>query len=534
VGLHIAATRNFYIELDVSQPVGIHSIQNFFSTPSTRRFRDYLRSSNQMMSRTHIPFRNTYAQLPDTFYARTRPAQVPAPRLIRFNEGLANELGITPGDDLAQIFSGNQIAEGSDPMAMAYAGHQFATFVPSLGDGRANLLGEVNGKDIHLKGSGRTPFSRRGDGKAALGPVLREYILSEAMHALGVPTTRALAATLTGELVMREEPQPGGVFTRVASSHLRVGTFQYFAARQDNEAVRILANYAINRHYPEANEQQHKYKALLQGIVLNQAKLVAKWMDLGFIHGVMNTDNTAVSGETIDYGPCAFMEQYHPATVFSSIDRNGRYAYQNQPAIIIWNLSRLAECLLPLLQEELGGEQAALDAAYEVLNTFQPAFEQAHLNGLRKKLGLTTEQPDDLDLAADLLQRMAEHQADFTLTFRRLADVLEKGEDYPAASLFRDPSSFTEWSKRWQSRLAQEDATTETRTNMMRAASPLYIPRNHLVQEVIDAAVQREDFAPFERLLEVTANPFEEREGLDNFSTPARPEQRVLQTFCGT
>lgn len=492
-----------------------------------------------MMSRTHIPFRNTYAQLPDTFYARTRPAQVPAPRLIRFNEALAKELNITPGDDLAQIFSGNQIAEGSDPMAMAYAGHQFATFVPSLGDGRANLLGEVldtNGKDkdIHLKGSGRTPFSRRGDGKAALGPVLREYILSESMYALGVPTTRALAATLTGELVMREEPQPGGVFTRVASSHIRVGTFQYFAARQDNEAVRTLANYAINRHYPEANEQQHKYKALLRGIVQRQATLIAKWMDLGFIHGVMNTDNTAISGETIDYGPCAFLEQYHPATVFSSIDRNGRYAYQNQPAIIIWNLSRLAECLLPLLQEELGGEQPALDAAYEVLNTFQPAFEKAHLNGLRKKLGLTTEHADDLDLAADLLQRMAEHQADFTLTFRRLADVLEKNEDYPAASLFRDPSAFTEWCKRWQTRLNLEKASTEERIKMMRASSPIYIPRNHLVQEVIDAAVQHDDFTPFERLLQVTANPFEEREGLDHFSAPARPEQRVLQTFCGT
>ncbi|MEG9432417.1 protein adenylyltransferase SelO [Terriglobus sp. ADX1] len=486
------------------------------------------------MSSSQIPFQNTYARLPENFYGRTNPAQVPSPRLIRFNEGLAKELNITPGDDLAEIFSGNRIADGSEPLAMAYAGHQFATFVPTLGDGRANLLGEVSGKDIHLKGSGRTPFSRRGDGKAALGPVLREYILSEAMYALGVPTTRALAAVTTGEKVIREEMLPGAVFTRVASSHIRVGTFQYFAAHQDNESVRILADYVIDRHHPEAKETPKKYKAMLQGIVDRQARLIAKWMDLGFIHGVMNTDNTAISGETIDYGPCAFMEQYHPATVFSSIDRNGRYAYQNQPAIMIWNLSRLAECLLPLMQEEEGSEQGALDAAYEVLNSFQTTFERAHINGLRSKLGLATEHAEDLDLAADLLQRMAANQADFTLTFRRLADVLEKHEDYPTASLFRDPSAFTEWSQRWQSRIAQEDGTVEARIASMRAVSPIYIPRNHLVQEVIDAAVLREDFTPFERLLEVTSKPFEERLGLDHYSAPAKPEERVLQTFCGT
>jgi len=488
---------------------------------------------------TTIPFQNTYARLPGSFYGRVDPARVSSPRLIRLNDALAEELGIVAGEDAAEVFAGNRVAEGSEPLAMAYAGHQFATFVPTLGDGRANLLGEVvacDGRryDIHLKGSGRTPFSRRGDGKAALGPVLREYIVSEAMYALGVPTTRALAAVLTGEQVARESMQPGAVFTRVASSHVRVGTFQYFAAREDHASVRVLADYVMARHFPNAKESSKRYKALLQGIVNRQAGLIAKWMDLGFIHGVMNTDNMAVSGETIDYGPCAFMEQYHPATVFSSIDRNGRYAYQNQPAIAIWNLSRLAECLLPLLQEEEGSEQAALDAAYEVLNGFQPAFQQEHLNGLRRKLGLATERADDLDLAADLLQRMAENHADFTLTFRRLADVLEQKRNEPVSALFDNAPRFDEWAVRWQARLAEEPMDLQKRIAEMRGASPVYIPRNHLVQEVIDAAVHERDFAPFEKLLAVTSQPFEEREGLEHYSTPAKPEERVLQTFCGT
>lgn len=492
-----------------------------------------------MAAVTLIPFDNTYAQLPEAFYARVNPAHVPLPKLVRWNDALARELGIVAGEDVAEVFAGNVIAEGSQPLAMAYAAHQFATFVPALGDGRANLLGEVVAEDgvrydIHLKGSGRTPFSRRGDGKAALGPVLREYILSEAMHALGVPTTRALAAVLTGEHVAREQMMPGAVFTRVASSHIRVGTFQYFAARQDNDSLRILADYVIERHFHEAKEASHKYETMLQSIVDRQALLIAKWMDVGFIHGVMNTDNTAISGQTIDYGPCAFMEQYHPATVFSSIDRNGRYAYQNQPAIMIWNLSRLAECLLPLLEAEHGGEKAALDVAYKVLNSLQPAFERAHLDGFRKKLGLTTEAANDLDLAADLLQRMAEQQADFTLTFRRLADVLEKKDDFPAAQLFRDPSAFTEWSQRWKARLALEDVEDGERVTRMRASAPIYIPRNHLVQEVIDAAVLRNDFGPFEQLLRVTAAPYREESGLEHFSQPARAEERVLETFCGT
>ena len=488
---------------------------------------------------TTISFDNSYARLPDTFRAHTSPARAPAPRLIRFNEPLAKELGIIPGDDLAEIFSGNTVAEGSEPLAMAYAGHQFGGFNPTLGDGRANLLGEViarDGKryDIQLKGSGPTPFSRRGDGRAALGPVLREYILSEAMHALGVPTTRALAAVLTGDTVFRETPQPGAVFTRVASSHIRIGTFQYFAARQDHASVRILADYTIERHYPEARHAWHPYTALLQSIIDRQATLVAKWMDLGFIHGVMNTDNTAISGETIDYGPCAFMEGYHPVTVFSSIDRNGRYAFGNQPAILTWNLSRLAETFLPMLEEEHGGQQPALDAAYEALNSFMPTFEAAHLAGLRSKLGLSTEDPHDLDLASDLLQRMAENEADFTLTFRSLCDAAETGSNAALHNLFRDPAAFDTWANRWRVRLAVENISPQQRAAAMRLANPVYIPRNHLVQAVIDAAVSRNDFTPFERLLEVTSQPFEEREGLHHFVTPALPEQRVLATFCGT
>jgi uncharacterized protein YdiU (UPF0061 family) len=492
-----------------------------------------------------IPFANTYARLPEHFHARVTPRQVSAPRLIKLNTALAKFLGIEieNADEAAAIFSGNVIAEGSEPLAMAYAGHQYANFVPTLGDGRANLLGEVvaqDGKryDIQLKGSGPTPFSRRGDGRAALGPVLREYILSESMYALGVPTTRALAAVLSGDRVVRETIQPGAVFTRVASSHMRVGTFQYFAARVsaggDSNDIRTLAEYAMQRHYPEAATAAKPYRALLDGVVARQGALVAQWLLLGFVHGVMNTDNTSISGETIDYGPCAFLEEFHPATVFSSIDRNGRYAYGNQPSIMLWNLSRLAESLLPLLKEEEGSQEAAIGAAHESLSGFATAFHTMHLAGLRRKLGLLTDQDGDAELANDLLERMANNHADFTLTFRRLADVLEQGDHFPVARLFRDPSAFTEWAQRWQARIAVEGGDGTARIESMRRVSPAYVPRNHLVQEVIDAAVLRDDFEPFERLLEVTANPFEERAGLEHYATPARPEERVLETFCGT
>jgi len=490
----------------------------------------------------HIPFANRYARLPEHFHARVNPRSVSAPTLIALNEPLARFLNIDPAQLRTtagvEILAGNRIADGSEPTAIAYAGHQFGSFNPTLGDGRANLLGEViaqDGKhyDIQLKGSGPTPFSRRGDGRAALGPVLREYILSESMHTLGVPTTRALAAVLTGDKVIRESIQPGGIVTRIASSHLRIGTFQYFAARGDNEAVRTLAHFAIDRHYPEVKGAAKPISAFLAAVVVRQARLVAKWMDLGFIHGVMNTDNTSISGETIDYGPCAFMEQYHPNTVFSSIDHQGRYAYQNQPAIITWNLSRLAEALLPLLAEEEGSKEAALEAAYAALNPFQEAFETAHVNGLRRKLGLTREDPNDLGLAADLLQRMAENNADFTLTFRRLANALEQNNNSIVSSLFTNEQAFEEWATQWRARLATEDQSTTQQAAAIRATNPIYIPRNHLVQQVIDAGLNN-DFAPFHKLNEVLTNPYEERPGLEQYATPARPEQRVTETFCGT
>ena len=489
-------------------------------------------------------FQNSYARLPERFYARVNPTPVAAPRLLKINTSLARQLGLDP-DALASsagvdVLAGNRIAAGSEPLAMAYAGHQFGNFVPQLGDGRAILLGEVvatDGKryDIQLKGSGPTPFSRRGDGRAALGPVLREYLVSEAMFALGVPTTRALAAVTTGESVYRETVVPGAVFTRVASSHLRIGTFEYFSARQDVDGLRALANYAIQRHYPEAANSPTPALALLEAVVSRQASLVAQWMMLGFIHGVMNTDNTSISGETIDYGPCAFMEAYDPATVFSAIDQMGRYAYGNQPRILLWNLTRLAESLVTLLQQEFGSQEAAVAEAINVLEGFAPKFEAEQVAGLRRKLGLSTEHAGDLQLAQDLLERMHTNAADFTLTFRRLCDsAVDADADQDAGKLFKDPVAFDTWVKGWRERLQKEDVSAEKRAAAMRLANPAYIPRNHMVEAVIQAATQREDFGPFQQMLTVIAQPFEERQGLESYAVPARPEERVSQTFCGT
>src|SRR3984885_138340 len=382
----------------------------------------------------HFGFENTYARLPERFFVRLNPTPVAGPRLVKVNEELARRLGIDPGAltgrEGVEILAGNRVATGSEPLAEAYAGHQFGHFVPQLGDGRANLLGEVVGQngvryDIQLKGSGRTPFSRGGDGRAALGPVLREYILGEAMAALGVPTARALAAVTTGERVLREIALPGAVLTRVAASHIRVGTFEYFAARRDTEGLRILADFAIARHFPDAAKESRPYRTFLDGVIARQALRVAQWMLLGFIHGVMNTDNTSISGETIDFGPCAFMEAYDPATVFSAIDQHGRYAYGNQPRIALWNLTRLAEALLPLLEQEEGSEQAALGSAHEALAAFASKYEATQLAGLCRKLGLLTEQEGDAALAEDLLERMLANRADFTLTFRRLCEAVE-------------------------------------------------------------------------------------------------------------
>ena len=489
-------------------------------------------------------FQNSYVQLPERFYCRLDPTPVAAPRLVKVNVDLAGALGLDP-DALAsergvEILSGNCVAEGSQPLAIAYAGHQFGHFVPQLGDGRANLLGEVTARDgvrydIQLKGSGPTPFSRGGDGRAALGPVLREYIVSEAMSALGVPTTRALAAVTTGERVLRERVLPGAVLTRVAASHLRVGTFEYFAAQRDTEGVRILADYAIARHYPDAAHAKNPYRALLDAVIARQAKLVAHWMRLGFIHGVMNTDNTSISGETIDYGPCAFMEAYDPATVFSSIDHQGRYAYGNQPRIALWNLTRLAETLLPVLVQEEGSEEAALASANEALAAFPGVFEISRLVGLRRKLGLFTERDGDAALAQDLLERMTANRADFTLTFRRLCDAAAgPGYDSGVRVLFTDPGTYDSWATGWRERLEEELVSGEERAIAMRKVNPAFIPRNHLIETALNAAVERQDFQPFEELLDVVSRPYEGRPGSERYGMPASPEESVTRTFCGT
>ncbi|HYF07893.1 MAG TPA: YdiU family protein, partial [Acetobacteraceae bacterium] len=441
------------------------------------------------------------------------------------------------GAEGVAAFAGNAVPEGAEPLAMAYAGHQFGGFVPQLGDGRAILLGEVVAPggarfDIQLKGSGETPFSRRGDGRAAIGPVLREYIISEAMHALGIPTTRSLAAVATGDWVYRETALPGAVLTRVAASHIRVGTFQYFAARQDDEAVRLLADHAIARHDPDAARAQNPYRAFYEGVVARQAELIARWLLVGFIHGVMNTDNCAISGETIDYGPCAFMEAYEPGTVFSSIDSMGRYAYGNQPRIAQWNLARLAECLLPLFDAE---QDAAVEYAQEALIGFAPRFEAAWMGGLRRKIGLATAQESDAALIQSLLEAMAANGADFTLTFRRLCDAAEDpARDARVASLFSDPAAFAPWAERWRARLAQQPGTLAERAAAMRVVNPAYIPRNHRVEAAIAAAQERDDLGPFEGLLEAIEKPFEERAGLEPYMMPARDEERVTRTFCGT
>jgi uncharacterized protein YdiU (UPF0061 family) len=484
-------------------------------------------------------FRNTYARLPDRFYERLAPTPVASPRVIKLNEKLAHELGLDP-IELAKpkgvaVLAGNRVPDKSEPIAMAYAGHQFGNFVPQLGDGRAILLGEVidqHGvrRDIQLKGSGPTPFSRRGDGRAALGPVLREYIVSEAMAALGIPTTRSLAAVLSGENVRRETLLPGAVLTRVASSHIRVGTFQYFAARGDVQAVREIADHVIARHYPQALDSSNRYHALLDLVIARQVHLVANWLLVGFIHGVMNTDNMSIAGETIDYGPCAFMDAYHPGRVYSSIDEFGRYAYGNQPRIAQWNLARFAETLLPLLADD---PDLAIKHAQTVIDAFPQAFEQVYTAGLRRKLGLMTPQAGDLALAQDLLNRMAENEADFTLTFRELCNAAASLEaDAAVRSLFKDPSAFDAWAVKWRTRLAIEGDAQE-RSTAMRAVNPRFIPRNHLVEEAIKAAVEG-DHAPFETLVTVLSAPFEDRPEFARYATPPRPEEVVHQTFCGT
>ncbi len=470
-----------------------------------------------------IPFDNSYARLPGTMHARVEPTPVEAPRLIKVNAPLAEELGIDPTRLTAEMAVGNLLPDGASPIAQAYAGHQFGNFVPQLGDGRAILLGEVvdrTGKrrDIQLKGAGPTPFSRRGDGRAALGPVLREYLVSEAMHGLGIPTTRALMAATTGEKVYREAILPGAVLTRVAASHIRVGTFQFFAVRRDNESLSLLIDHVIARHYPHLAEAENKALALLDAVMEAQAKLVARWVQVGFIHGVMNTDNCSVSGETIDYGPCAFMDSYDPETVFSSIDQYGRYAYGNQAPIAQWNVARLAETLLPFLHED---REEAIKIATERVERFPAIYAGYWMDGFRKKIGLVSEEEDDLFLIQDLLNALQLARADFTLSFRRIA----RHEEWP---------ELAQWMPKWRDRLTRDPQTAEERRRLMLSVNPAYIPRNHLVEEMIAAAVERQDYAPFEAMLRVLMTPYEEQAGAERYAEPPAETERVYRTFCGT
>ncbi len=485
-----------------------------------------------------MQFQNSYASELEGCYVPWQGAEVPAPTILRLNEALAEELSLDVAmlyAEGAPILCGAHKPAGSQPLAMAYAGHQFGNFSPQLGDGRALLLGELRDRkgqlrDLHLKGSGATPFSRGGDGKAALGPVLREYLVGEAMHALGVPTTRALAAVATGEQVARDTLLPGAVLARVASSHIRVGTFQFLAARQGADGLRRLADYSIARHFADLADSSDRYFEFLQRVIARQAALVAHWMRLGFVHGVMNTDNTTISGETIDYGPCAFLDAYDERTVFSSIDHGGRYAYGNQPAVAQWNLARLAEALLPLI--DAADVDAAVARATEALQAFPGVYQGYWLDAMRSKLGLRTAQDDDLTLINALLECMGDAGADFTLTFRRAADIVRQ---QPAAfvAIFNEPAAVLAWMDRYRARLAQEPLDERTRAAEMDRVNPLYIPRNDKVEDALSQA-HTGDLSAFDRLLDAVTNPYEARADLSGYELGAPPGAAPYRTFCGT
>ncbi|MGM7723714.1 protein adenylyltransferase SelO [Metabacillus sp. Hm71] len=476
---------------------------------------------------------NSYAQLPKIFFTSHNPTPVESPKLIILNEPLAASLGLNAQalqyEDGVAVFAGNKIPEGASPLAQAYAGHQFGHF-NMLGDGRALLLGEQitpEGErvDIQLKGSGRTPYSRGGDGRAALGPMLREYIISEAMHALGIPTTRSLAVVTTGEPIYRETELPGAILTRVAASHLRVGTFQFAAQWGTVEHLRDLADYTLQRHYQDVPADENRYLRLLQEVIKRQAALITKWQLVGFIHGVMNTDNMTISGETIDYGPCAFMDTYDPATVFSSIDRQGRYAYGNQPYICRWNLARFAETLLPLLHDD---EEKALELAQNEISHFSKLYQANWLEGMRAKLGIFNEEKEDEALIEDLLKLMEKHRADFTNTFRALTIEQHEGSD-----LF-GTEEFTQWHERWQVRLGKQQESKESSLELMRNSNPAVIPRNHRVEEALDAAVHQGDYSVMERLLNVLSKPYDHSPEQIEYCTLPAPSSRPYRTFCGT
>lgn len=483
-------------------------------------------------------FDNSYARLPGHFYAQIHPMPASKPAWLAINEPLAALVGLESGElgspELLAVFAGNHVPAGAQPIALAYAGHQFGGFVPRLGDGRAILLGEAIGKDgvrrdIQLKGSGRTPFSRGGDGRAALGPVLREFLVSEAMYALGVPTTRALAAVLTGEPVFRQQRLPGAVLTRVASSHLRVGTFEYFAHQNDKNALAALIDYALGRHYPTYKNADEPALSLLEAVMDSQSALVAKWLALGFVHGVMNTDNCSIAGETLDFGPCAFLDAFDPGRTFSSIDQFGRYAFSNQPKIALWNMARLAEAMLPILGDEEARSISVLEAR---LSQFPVRFERAYDSEMRAKLGLFEAREGDRELLNGLLSLMAKERADYTNTFRRLID-LAVNEDAAPADLFSDRERFQAWLVTWRERVGREAISPEERVVRMRSKNPAFIPRNHRVEEAIGAAMQG-DLLPFERLRKVLVRPYEDQPEHAELARPPGEEQWMYQTFCGT
>ena len=496
-----------------------------------------------MKTQPTIPFDNSFSQLSLPFCSPQHPSPVSLPKLIRLNTSLAKELGLDANwlgsQHGLEMLSGNALPENATPIASVYAGHQFGSWNPQLGDGRAILLGEViapeNGLryDIQLKGAGQTPYSRSGDGRSPLGPVLREYLVSEAMHALGIPTTRSLAAMSSGDSVLRENALPGGILTRVAQSHIRIGSFEFFSARRETNSVKTLADYVIKRHYPSSLSADRPYLDLLNNAITQQARLIARWQSIGFIHGVMNTDNMLLCGETVDYGPCAFMDTYHPDTVFSSIDHAGRYAYGNQPSIAQWNLSWLAQSLLPLLDDD---ETKAVALAQQALNGYVEKYTDAYNETMLKKLGLKPETPVNQMLLQNFLDLLTKEQCDFTLAFRYLAENLNPCEPVTPGiqDFFRLPEAFTPWLNQWRTQVQRENTDMATVQTQLLSTNPVFIPRNHLVEEAIQSAYTKNDLRLFNSLVDLLEKPFDYQPDKKKYALPPRPEQVVHNTFCGT
>ena len=486
-----------------------------------------------------VNFDNSYSCLPEDFFQRINPAPVKSPKLIIFNNSLGENLGLDvnqTNEYYAQIFSGNIIPKGASPIALAYAGHQFGHFVNQLGDGRAVLLGEVTDPnkqrhDIQLKGSGQTQFSRQGDGRSPLGPVIREYVLSEAMHSLNIPTTRSLAAVSSGEQVYRDTSLPGAILTRVAKSHIRIGTFEYFTSLKQWKNLKTLSDYTIDRHYPEVKLSKNCYLSLLNAVSNKQAELIAHWMSIGFIHGVMNTDNTSIAGETIDYGPCAFMDTYDPSTVFSSIDHHGRYSFGNQPHIIEWNLACFATCLIPLIDED---PSKANKQAGEIIKDVSVKINKAIMDKMRQKIGLSSEQKTTHQLLEKLLKIMLDNQSDYTLTFRYLCDVLGEKGDSKFKEQFTTQDEISKWLVEWQLCINNQGQSKEKIYQSMRLINPAFIPRNHLIERIIKAAVDHDDYSEMKALSSILSNPYKEQNVDFDYINPPEPSEKVYKTFCGT